>query len=103
MNSKVGYSFGYWWLKANIFRTYGRTSKVETNTRYIVATMRIERYYASVREEVSPLLDEAVLLLERQDYVGFFKACGPNYIRGIRRAQEVTAIFSFQVRICWIY
>ena len=58
--------------------------------------MRIERYYASLREEVSPLVEPAQELLNRQDYVGFFKACGPNYIRGIRRAQEVTAIFSFE-------
>jgi hypothetical protein len=58
--------------------------------------MKLERYYSSVREEVSPLADDANTLLERQDYVGFFKACGPNYVRGIRRAQEVTAIFTFQ-------
>ena len=58
--------------------------------------MRIERYYASLREEVSPLVEPAQELLNRQDYVGFFKACGPNYIRGIRRAQEVTAMFSFK-------
>ncbi len=57
--------------------------------------MRIERYYASVKEEVSTLVEPAVELLSRQDYLGFFKACGPSYVRGIRRAQEVTAIFSF--------
>ncbi len=57
--------------------------------------MRIDRYYASVREEVSPLSDDALKLLNRQDYVGFFKSCGANYVRGIRRAQEVTAIFTF--------
>ena len=58
--------------------------------------MRIERYYASVREEVSPLTTEAGSLLDAGDYIGFFKACGPNYIRGIRRAQEVTAFFMFR-------
>ena len=58
--------------------------------------MRIERYYSSIREEVSPFVPQALELLTRQDYVGFFKACGPNYIRGIRRAQEVTAIFNFR-------
>ena len=60
------------------------------------STMRIERYYSSVREEISPLSKSSKALLEREDYVGFFKACGPNYTRGIRRAQEVTAIFQFQ-------
>ncbi len=57
--------------------------------------MRIERYYASLREEKSKLSEDAAFLLDRQDYIGFFKSCGPNYIRGIRRAQEVSAIFSF--------
>ncbi len=57
--------------------------------------MRIERYYSSVMEEQSPLSNEALKLLEKQDYVGFFQACGSSYIRSIRRAQEVTAIIQF--------
>ena len=57
--------------------------------------MRIERYYSSVQEQASPLADDASSLLDAEDYVGFFKACGPNYVRSIRRAQEVTAIFKF--------
>ena len=70
--------------------------KRETRTQSIAASMRIDRYYSSVREEVSPLSDDALTLLDRQDYIGFFKACGPNYIRGIRRAQEVVAYFEFE-------
>ncbi len=61
----------------------------------ITSTMKIERYYSSLKEESTPLSDDAAALLEAEDYVGFFKACGPNYTRGIRRAQEVTAIFKF--------
>lgn len=71
------------------------SSKVSLKTHTIAATMRIERYYSSVREEISPLSSDAKQLLTDQDYVGFFMACGPNYVRGIRRAQEVTAIFKF--------
>lgn len=58
--------------------------------------MRIERYYSSTREEVTDLSKDAAQLLTDEDYVGFFKACGPNYVRGIRRAQEVMAMFQFQ-------
>ena len=58
--------------------------------------MNIERYYSSLREEVSPLAPDAATLLEEEDYVGFFKACGPNYVRGIRRTQQVIAVLSFQ-------
>lgn len=57
--------------------------------------MRIERYYASVREEVSPLSTDALYLLANEDYIGFFKACGPTYVRSIRRLQEVSTFFIF--------
>lgn len=72
------------------------TSKVNSKTFMVSTTMRIERYYASVKEEVSPLSASAADLLEKQDYVGFFKSCGPNYTRGIRRAQEIASIVQFQ-------
>ncbi len=72
------------------------SSKSQTKVYSLAATMRIERYYSSVREEISPLSADANTLLANQDYVGFFKACGPNYVRSIRRAQEVTAIFQFK-------
>lgn len=65
-------------------------------TYFFIVSMRIERYYSSVMEEQSPLSDEALKLLEKQDYVGFFQACGSSYIRSIRRAQEVTAIIQFE-------
>ena len=69
--------------------------KYNRRTHTVVATMRIERYYASLKEESSPLSDDALTLLDNQDYIGFFKSCGPNYVRGIRRAQEITAMFTF--------
>ena len=67
----------------------------QNNKHMVVSSMRLERYYSSVREETSFLMNDAVALLDAQDYIGFFKACGPNYVRGIRRAQEVTGIFTF--------
>ena len=66
-----------------------------SKTHIIAATMRIDRYYSSVREEVTKLSGDAAQLLTDEDYVGFFNACGPNYVRGIRRAQEITAVFEF--------
>ncbi len=83
-------------MKAEVSVEGSSTSKSSSQSHMVVATMRIERYYSSTREEVSPLSDDAKALLNVQDYVGFFKACGPNYIRGIRRAQEITAIFKFK-------
>jgi len=68
----------------------------ENSIRMVVTTMRIDRYYSSVREEISPLSPAALILLDNQDYIGFFKSCGPAYVRSIRRAQEITAIFKFE-------
>ena len=89
--------FGYYAVKAKV--DYNRNSQVqsESSIRMIISTMRIERYYSSIREELSSLTDDALTLLDRQDYIGFFKGCGPNYIRGILRAQEINAIFEFEI------
>lgn len=95
-------TFGYPEVKAEIqkkttaYETRSTSSKTPSSKPYfIIATMRIERYYSSVREELSTLSEDAMKLLDREDYVGFFKSCGASYIWSIRRAQEVTAIFSF--------
>ena len=95
MEGSVSGSFSYFFIKGEASIQAKSSGKVTAQTRKIVATMRIERYYSSVREELSPLSEDALTLLDRQDYIGFFKSCGPNYIRSIRRAQELTAIFSF--------
>ena len=97
-NSKLSTSFGYFWIKgrAQRNRSYSSNMKYKSRTHTVVATMRIERYYASLKEESSPLSDDALTLLDNQDYIGFFKSCGPNYVRGIRRAQEIVAMFTFE-------
>ena len=48
---------------------FSSSSKMGTKTRMTTATMKLERYYSSVREEVSPLADDAFTLLSSQDYV----------------------------------
>jgi len=58
--------------------------------------MRIGCYYSTIREELSSLIDNSLTLLDRQNYIGFFKCFGPSYIRSIRPAQEITAIFEFE-------
>merc|ERR1711957_860114 len=70
-------------------------TKSTSQMRMITASMKIQRYYSSVREELSPLSEDALTLLDSQDYIGFFKSCGPTYVRSIRRAQELTSIFKF--------
>merc|ERR1719157_428649 len=89
-------SFGYYAIKRKVDYNLNSQAQSESSRRMITSTMRIERYYSSIREELSSLTDDALTLLDRQDYIGFFKGCGPNYIRSIRRAQEITAIFEFE-------
>ena len=94
-SAKLSYSFGYSWFNGEISAQRASETTTTSKTHYVASSMRIERYYASIREEMSSLTDDATTLLNREDYVGFFKACGPSYIRGIRRAQEVNAFFLF--------
>jgi len=89
-------SFSYDKIQQASSYSANRNSKARGSERTMVATMNIMRYYHSVREELSAISEDALTLLDQQDYIGFFKSCGPNYIRGLRRAQELTAIFSFK-------
>jgi len=89
-------SFSYAKIQQASSYSSTRNSKARGSERTMVATMNIMRYYHSVREELSAISEDALTLLDQQDYIGFFKSCGPNYIRGLRRAQELTAIFSFK-------
>merc|ERR1712238_48822 len=58
-----------------------------------VSNMRIDRYFSGFK--TSSMMNDAKELLQHQDYIGFFQSCGTNYVRSIRRAQEITAIFKF--------
>lgn len=92
---KLAGTFAYDWIKTEVEANEEAPTALIDKKNYVISTMRVERYYASVKEHKSPLVPDAVTLLNRQDYVGFFKSCGANYVRGIRRAQELTAVFSF--------
>ena len=94
-SSSFGGSFAWWWTSGKWSASRSANANTETTTHFTVASMRIERFYASIREDASSIIPAAKDLLDRQDYISFFKACGPTYIRGIRRAQEVTAVLSY--------
>eukprot|EP00587_Corethron_hystrix_P009566 CAMPEP_0113310748 /NCGR_PEP_ID=MMETSP0010_2-20120614/8271_1 /TAXON_ID=216773 ORGANISM="Corethron hystrix, Strain 308" /NCGR_SAMPLE_ID=MMETSP0010_2 /ASSEMBLY_ACC=CAM_ASM_000155 /LENGTH=543 /DNA_ID=CAMNT_0000166269 /DNA_START=415 /DNA_END=2046 /DNA_ORIENTATION=- /assembly_acc=CAM_ASM_000155 len=61
----------------------------------MVGYMKVERYYTSVDESAAPLIGEAVSLLQSKSIIQFFQACGPNYIRSIRRTSDITAVFIY--------
>jgi len=92
VSAKAKSSFGWGRVKASAEVNVDANLTVKSHI--MMTTMRIDRYYASVMENKAPLSEDAKTLLGRKDYVGFYKACGPNYVRSIRRAQEVTAMFT---------
>ena len=92
---KISTSFGYDEIKAELTSNLILNS-LNVNTFIVVATMRIERYVSSLKEEISLMSKDTTSLLDKQDYVGFFKTCGSSYVKSIRRAQEITSIFKFK-------
>lgn len=93
---KLSASFGYAGIKAELsIGTKPNSTSDGSKPRIVVTTMRIERKYSSIKEEIYPMSDDTINLLEKQDYNSFFKSCGPNYVRSIHRVQEVTSIFKF--------
>jgi len=97
-SAKFKTSLSYWGASADIESSASMksSSKVKKTKHFMLATMRSERYYDSVDEIHARLSPDAQTLLEDGQYISFFQACGPNYIRSIRRAQEVTAIFEYE-------
>jgi predicted component of type VI protein secretion system len=67
LEGKLSASFSYWGVKASINAEAKSSTKVSTERHMVVASMRLERYYSSLREEVSPLAEDARELLENED------------------------------------
>ena len=71
---------------------------IDTRTKYsVTVTLRIERFFTSLLESFLHLSNDSIQMLEdEEEYVNFFMTCRPNYVRSLHRAQEVTAIISFE-------
>ena len=98
LNGDITSLFSYPYIKNLVNEINSIPEREKANkprTYFFITNMRVERYYSSVKEETSPLSTDAYTMLDKQDYVGFFQSCGPNYVRSIRRAQEVSAVFKF--------
>ena len=86
MTGTVSLAFAYLMVKAEVNIAAKTSGKSMSRARIVVATMRIERYYSSVREEFSPLSEDALTLLDVQNSINVFKSWGPNYVRSVCRA-----------------
>jgi hypothetical protein len=74
----------------------GTTTTKEIKKYNMVLTMRVERFFSTILEDRASLSEEAARMVEDEQYSSFFTTCGANYIRSLRRAQEMTAIFTFE-------
>lgn len=61
-------------------------------------TMRVERFFSTLLEEKASISHDAAKMILDEEYISFFMTCGPNYVRSLNRAQEVTSIFSFHAK-----
>lgn len=109
LSGKISKSFGYKKIKAVLASNKKYENKVTGKKKYSVAvTMRIERNFASLYETSNSdnegssnsafvsIDPHAVEMIESGEFINFFMACGPSYVRSIHRAQEITAILSFE-------
>mmetsp|Transcript_16569 Transcript_16569/g.37235 ORF Transcript_16569/g.37235 Transcript_16569/m.37235 type:complete len:747 (+) Transcript_16569:133-2373(+) len=74
-----------------------RASVVNEISHSISATMSMNKYYGSLKEQESTKIsDDALSLLAQNDFIGFIQACGPAYIRTINRLSDVIVLFVYR-------
>uniref|UniRef100_A0A7S1B4T6 Uncharacterized protein n=1 Tax=Corethron hystrix TaxID=216773 RepID=A0A7S1B4T6_9STRA len=55
----------------------------------------MDRYYESLDESVASMSADAIQLVLQAEYISFLQACGPMFIRGMRRTAHVQAAFKY--------
>eukprot|EP00587_Corethron_hystrix_P000012 CAMPEP_0113315874 /NCGR_PEP_ID=MMETSP0010_2-20120614/11364_1 /TAXON_ID=216773 ORGANISM="Corethron hystrix, Strain 308" /NCGR_SAMPLE_ID=MMETSP0010_2 /ASSEMBLY_ACC=CAM_ASM_000155 /LENGTH=543 /DNA_ID=CAMNT_0000172455 /DNA_START=33 /DNA_END=1661 /DNA_ORIENTATION=- /assembly_acc=CAM_ASM_000155 len=59
----------------------------------LVSLMRADRYYNTIDESAIELDDNILGMMQRYDFTGVIRACGPSYVRGVRRSAEILTTF----------
>lgn len=90
LGGKISKSFGFSKVKSAVSKS------ADTPKHSVVATMRLERFFSSVWESGATLSEDASKMLDDEEFINFFMSCGPSYVRSLQRAQEVTAIISYE-------
>jgi predicted transposase YdaD len=69
VSGSLSSSFAYSYIKRQFATSRSAESESDTTTEkhYVISSMRIERYYSSIKEEVSPLTKDARTLLDDQE------------------------------------
>jgi hypothetical protein len=93
--SEYGFKFGFKSFYAS-GKVKGSGEKAKTSTSKVnrvnmFAVIRLNSYYASLNESKSVLSSQAKDLIQSEDVIGFFDACGTYYIRTINRYSRLYA------------
>mmetsp|Transcript_40581 Transcript_40581/g.95291 ORF Transcript_40581/g.95291 Transcript_40581/m.95291 type:complete len:504 (-) Transcript_40581:291-1802(-) len=64
-------------------------------TRYVFSIATVERFHETVNENNAELLPSIGNLLNTNQLIAFVMACGPTYIRSVRRISQVASTFMF--------
>lgn len=82
-------------LRGNVrARTVGQGAGAR-HVHYLLATLIVESYYASIDEALAELSRDALSLLRTGDVHGFFTGCGTHYIRSLSRRSYFLTLFSY--------
>lgn len=81
-------------------RAHARTRTVTRegtthHVHYLLATLTVDSYYASLDEARAKLSASALALLESGDVLGFFTSCGTYYIRSLARQSQYLTLFRY--------
>mmetsp|Transcript_23457 Transcript_23457/g.53540 ORF Transcript_23457/g.53540 Transcript_23457/m.53540 type:complete len:543 (-) Transcript_23457:264-1892(-) len=69
--------------------------KSEMQMKVVVSVISVDKYYTSVDESASALDTNVQDLLQGYGFLSVAQACGPYYIRSIRRSSEVLSFFVY--------
>lgn len=75
-------------------RTYAQGAATR-HIHYLLATLIVDSYYASIDESLAELSRDGLKLLGAGDVHGFFTGCGTHYIRSLSRRSYFLTLFSY--------
>mmetsp|Transcript_21600 Transcript_21600/g.49098 ORF Transcript_21600/g.49098 Transcript_21600/m.49098 type:complete len:566 (+) Transcript_21600:379-2076(+) len=75
--------------------TKSGTIKGSGHVHHVVSSMNSNRYYTSMDETETSIIGQLTQTLARGNVIQFFQACGPSYIRSLRRTTDITATFTY--------
>uniref|UniRef100_A0A7S1BD73 MACPF domain-containing protein n=1 Tax=Corethron hystrix TaxID=216773 RepID=A0A7S1BD73_9STRA len=70
-------------------------TEAELHAHFIIAMMTSDNYFMTVDESIMGFIPPAEVILERGSVMQFYQACGPHFIRSIRRGTEVATLFTY--------